>query len=97
VLGGYNGIIGSWEYDYNLFEKCISLASVTLGAVPPSVSRGSFLGITTPQTITVKVPSASVSAYNAKWVDGFRGKGFSVSSSRSGTANTNITVIIEGI
>jgi hypothetical protein len=64
------------------FEGCTSLAVLTLPAAPPTVGSDIFYAINTAQTITIKVPAASVSAYNTTWQTKFKG------------GNTKITLIL---
>jgi hypothetical protein len=47
--------------------------------------------------VTVRVPSGSVSAYNASWQRAFKGAGGNVAAADGGGAeNTNITLTIIG-
>jgi hypothetical protein len=85
--------------DYAAFRECTSLAEVSLPATPPTVGYYIFSDINTARTVTVKVPAASVSAYNTTWQTAFKGVGGSASAlntgSSAGTENTNITLILQ--
>jgi hypothetical protein len=84
--------------DSYAFWGCTSLTELSLPVAPLTVGRNMFLNINAARTITVKVLSASVNAYNTTWQTAFKGVGGSASAlntgDNAGTENTNITLIL---
>ncbi|MDR3114567.1 MAG: InlB B-repeat-containing protein [Treponema sp.] len=70
--------------------------TITLGATPPTLGTRVFEGVTGTKRITVRVPSASQSAYTEAWVEGLKGKGWTSSGPGNGAIMRNINVTIEG-
>jgi hypothetical protein len=103
------------EIGTGAFKGCASLRAVTLGATPPwvlaALNIGIFDGITTPRTVTVRIPAGSdvaaaygVSTYDNSdtetnnWGNAFRGRGLSGNPSigyQNQTANANISLVFE--
>jgi hypothetical protein len=90
------------------FSYCAALTSVTLGATPPTLESYIFYGISSPQTVTVKIPESAKTAYGVpnlpdinfdnsstsySWGRAFKGLG--QSGGMAGTVNTNITLVFE--
>jgi hypothetical protein len=65
--------------------------TITLGSTPPSVESVVFGGEPVSQTITVRVPSSAVTAYNTAWQNEFKG-----ANDYDGEVNTFINLIIQG-
>jgi hypothetical protein len=78
--------------------------TLTLGSTPPTLGTAIFSGVTAAKTVTVKVPSAALSAYGPSptdtttnnWGNAFRGKGWSSAGGYdTGTVNAAITLAIQ--
>jgi hypothetical protein len=96
--------IGTYAFDGNSSTTLI----VTLGSTPPTLGRYIFYSSPTPKSVTVNVPSAALSAYETSfsnadttsdnWGNGFRGGGWSESSSlvTPSGVNGNISLTFTG-
>jgi hypothetical protein len=80
--------------------------TLTLGSRAPALWKDMFCFVDSPKTVTVKVPSAALSAYApsptdttaGNWANAFRGMGWSSTGGYgTGTVNTNITLDIQYI
>jgi hypothetical protein len=56
-----------------VFEDCKSLAKLILPTTPPTVGSNTFNAIEKAQTVTVKVFSAYITAYDSAWRTAFKG------------------------
>jgi hypothetical protein len=66
--------------------------TITLGSAPPSVDPEVFFGVDVSKTVTVRVPSGAVTAYNTAWQTAFKGAG----ADGWWEVNTFINLIIQG-
>jgi hypothetical protein len=80
--------------------------ALTLGVAPPTLGTRLFYNVTSPKTVTVKVPdnaawNAIISAYNGTnttnntWGNAFRGGGWDGESYLDGEVNPNINLTIQ--
>jgi hypothetical protein len=79
--------------------------TLTLGSTPPAVGTSMFSYVTAAKTVTVKVPSAALSAYGPSptdttadnWGNAFRGKGWDGTSYLGGEVNSYISLTITAL
>jgi hypothetical protein len=67
--------------------------TITLGNAPPTVEYFMFSGVYTTKTVTVRVPSAAVTAYDTAWQNAFKGVG---NTGPTGTVSSYINLTIQG-
>ena len=78
------------------FEHSAGNLSIKMGSAPPQVGPWMFyqVSVSSPITVTVKVPSGDEISYNTSWQTAFSGVG---NDGDSGIANANVTIVIQGI
>jgi uncharacterized membrane protein len=69
--------------------------TITMGSAPPMVEYSMFSSVSESKTVTVRVPSGAVAAYDETWQDAFKGVG-NDPDGYTGTVNSYINLIIQG-
>jgi hypothetical protein len=83
------------------FYNCTSLSRINLGRTAPTLGINIFVGISTSQTVTVRMPGGGTGYGTVpedsyvNWGNGFRGKGWDGSAYLNGSVNPYIILVYE--